>query len=308
VQRRGGAVTLQFQRLDGGETEIGDADFERLRTAFRGRLIARCEADYDDARRVWNGTIDRRPALIAQCSGTADVIAAINFASRHGLLVAVRGGGHSIPGHSVCDDGLVIDLSRVRGVDVDPRRRTVRAQGGAQWGDLDHESQAFGLATPLLSPGKRFYVPFAVPKEGFTYPREEMSTELLSLGNLKNPIKIDYPRLDEINKALFEVGSKTNRIVQILTNKPQTAFYVACVSWKPKDPDMREFYSVLRYAGRTPARDGNSYLDLFFDRANDEAGKEHLQALLEQIRQQTDSKILIDAAEIKTFNDQTDGA
>jgi FAD/FMN-containing dehydrogenase len=141
-------VTLQFQRLDGGKTEIGAANFERLRTAFRGRLIARCEADYNEARRVWNGTIDRRPALIAQCLGTADVIAAVNFASRHGLLVAVRGGGHSIPGHSVCDDGLVIDLSRMRGVDVDPRRGTVRAQGGAQWGDVDHESQAFGLATP----------------------------------------------------------------------------------------------------------------------------------------------------------------
>ncbi len=148
MQRRCGAVTLQFERLDGGKTEIGDADFERLRTAFRGRLIARCEPGYDEARRVWNGTIDRRPALIAQCSGTADVIAAVNFASRHGLLVAVRGGGHSIPGHSVCDDGLVIDLGRMRGVDADPRRATVRAQGGALWGDVDHESQAFGLATP----------------------------------------------------------------------------------------------------------------------------------------------------------------
>ena len=141
-------MTVQFERLDGGKTEIRDADFERLRTAFRGRLIACCDADYDEARRVWNGTIDRRPALIAQCVGTADVIAAVNFASGHNLLVAVRGGGHSIPGHSVCDDGLVIDLSRMRGVDVDPRRRTVRAQGGALWGDVDHESQAFGLATP----------------------------------------------------------------------------------------------------------------------------------------------------------------
>src|SRR6185369_618896 len=99
---------MQFKTLDGEKTAIGEADFERLRTAFRGRLIALSEADYDKARRVWNGTIDRRPALIAQCSGTADVIAAVTFASRHGLLVAVRGGGHSIPGHSVCDDGLVI--------------------------------------------------------------------------------------------------------------------------------------------------------------------------------------------------------
>lgn len=139
---------MRFQQLDGGKTEIGGAGFQELRTAFRGRLIACGDPDFNEARRVWNGTIDRRPALIAQCSGTADVIAGVNFASRHGLLVAVRGGGHSIPGHSVCDGGLVIDLSRMRGVDVDPRRRTLRAQGGALWGDVDHESQAFGLATP----------------------------------------------------------------------------------------------------------------------------------------------------------------
>ena len=141
-------MNLQFQTLDGGRTEVRDADFHGLRTAFLGRLIACGDADFDEARRVWNGTIDRRPALIARCSGAADAIAAVNFASRHGLLVAVRGGGHSIPGHSVCDGGLVIDLGRMRGVDVDPRRRTVRAQGGALWGDLDHESQTFGLATP----------------------------------------------------------------------------------------------------------------------------------------------------------------
>ena len=141
-------MNLQFQTLDGGKIEVRDADFHGLRTAFRGRLIACGDADFDQARRVWNGTIDRRPALIARCSGAADVIAAVNFASRHGLLVAVRGGGHSIPGHSVCDGGLVIDLSWMRGVDVDPHRRIVRAQGGALWGDVDHESQAFGLATP----------------------------------------------------------------------------------------------------------------------------------------------------------------
>ena len=104
--------------------------------------------EFDEARKVWNGMIDRRPGLIARCSGTADVIAAVNFARTHGLLVAVRGGGHSWPGHSVCDDGLVIDLSRMRGVRVDLATKTVRAQGGALWGDVDHESQAFGLATP----------------------------------------------------------------------------------------------------------------------------------------------------------------
>jgi FAD/FMN-containing dehydrogenase len=119
-----------------------------LRTSFRGRLILPSDPQFDEARRVWNGTIDRRPALIAQCSGAGDVITAVKFAAHHGLLVAVRGGGHSIPGHSVCDGGLVIDLSAMRGIVVDPRRSTVRAQAGALWGDVDHESQAFGLATP----------------------------------------------------------------------------------------------------------------------------------------------------------------
>jgi FAD binding domain len=120
---------MRVQTLEGGNTDIRDTDLQQLRTAFRGQLIEPCHAEFDEARRVWNGTIDRRPALIAQCSGAADVIAAVNFASHHGLLVAVRGGGHSVPGHSVCDDGLLIDLSRMRGVVVDPRRRTVRAQG-----------------------------------------------------------------------------------------------------------------------------------------------------------------------------------
>jgi FAD binding domain-containing protein/berberine-like enzyme len=139
---------MRVQTTDDAKTEIRDADVQELRTSFRGRLISPDDPQFDEARRVWNGTIDRRPALIAQCSGTADVIASVKFAARHELLVAVRGGGHSLPGHSVCDGGLVIDLSVMRGVSVDPRRRTVRAQGGALWGDVDHESQAFGLATP----------------------------------------------------------------------------------------------------------------------------------------------------------------
>ena len=139
---------MRVQTLDVAKTDIRDTDFQALRTSFRGRLILPSDPQFDEARRVWNGTIDRRPALIAQCSGAADVITSVKFAAHHGLLVAVRGGGHSIPGHSVCDGGLVIDLSAMRGIVVDPRRRTVRAQGGALWGDVDHESQAFGLATP----------------------------------------------------------------------------------------------------------------------------------------------------------------
>jgi FAD/FMN-containing dehydrogenase len=138
---------MQIAQPDGGKTEIADAAFEELRTAFRGSLIVPGAAEFNEARKVWNGMIDRRPRLIAQCSGAADVIAAVNFARTHGLLVAVRGGGHSWPGHSVCDDGLMIDLSRMRGVRVDLAAKTVLAHGGALWGDVDHESQAFGLAT-----------------------------------------------------------------------------------------------------------------------------------------------------------------
>ena len=135
------------QTLATGNTTIRDTDLLELRTAFRGQLIEPSHPEYDEARRIWNGMIDRRPALVAQCSGAADVIAAVNFASRNDLIVAVRGGGHSIPGHSACDGGLMIDLSRMRGVTVNPEHRTVRAQGGALWGDVDHEAQAFGLAT-----------------------------------------------------------------------------------------------------------------------------------------------------------------
>src|ERR1700740_2458493 len=122
---------MKIEKVDGGKGEIRDAECQRLRTAFRGKLIVPGDPEFDEARRIWNGMIDRRPALIAQCSGTADVIAAVNFARTHRLLVAVRGGGHSWPGHSVCDDGLMIDLRGMRGVRVDPRRRAVRAQGGA---------------------------------------------------------------------------------------------------------------------------------------------------------------------------------
>ena len=89
---------------------------------------------YDEARRIWNGSFDKRPAVIARCHGVADVIAALEYARANDLLVAVRGGGHSIPGHSTCDDGIVIDLSPMNGIRVDPGARTARAQGGATWG------------------------------------------------------------------------------------------------------------------------------------------------------------------------------
>src|SRR5512145_1801322 len=114
---------------------------------FRGRLISPDHAEYDIARAVWNGAIDRRPRLIARCVGTADVVAAVRFARDHDLEIAIRGGGHNVAGTAVCDDGIVIDLSAMRAVLVDPAGRTARVQGGALWGDVDHETQAHALAT-----------------------------------------------------------------------------------------------------------------------------------------------------------------
>jgi FAD/FMN-containing dehydrogenase len=114
---------------------------------FRGRFIHPDDADYDAARAVWNGTIDRHPRVIARCSGTADVMAAVRYARDHDLDIAIRGGGHNVAGTAVCDDGIVIDLSTMRAVRVDPVGRRAWVQGGALWGDVDHETQAHGLAT-----------------------------------------------------------------------------------------------------------------------------------------------------------------
>ena len=123
-------------------------DTAGLQDGFRGELLNRKDTGYEDARKVWNGSIDRFPALVARCAGVADVIDSVNFARENGLLLAVRSGGHSFPGLSVCDGGFVIDLSPMKGVRVDPERRTVRVQSGVLLGELDRETQAFGLAVP----------------------------------------------------------------------------------------------------------------------------------------------------------------
>jgi FAD/FMN-containing dehydrogenase len=120
---------------------------EELGGSFRGELLLPTSPGYDAARRIWNGAIDRRPACIARCLGVADVVAAVRFAREHELEIAVRGGGHNVAGTAVCDDGVVIDLSAMRAVWVDPAGRTAWVQGGALWGDVDRETQAHGLAT-----------------------------------------------------------------------------------------------------------------------------------------------------------------
>lgn len=138
---------LRIATKDGGSNEIEMVAVETFGEGLRGSLLSQGAVGYEDARRIWNGMIDRRPALIARCVGTADVVHAVNFAREHDILVAVRGGGHNVAGNAVCDGGLMIDLAPMRGVHVDPKARRARAAGGATWGDFDAETQAFGLAT-----------------------------------------------------------------------------------------------------------------------------------------------------------------
>ncbi len=130
------------------QTILKHETVDKLARQVRGPLLRPDDDGYDEARAVWNGMIDRYPALIARCRGTADVVAAVNLARNHDLPLAIRGGGHNVAGTAVCNDGLMIDLSLMKGIHVDPQSRTARAQAGTVWADLDHETQAFGLAVP----------------------------------------------------------------------------------------------------------------------------------------------------------------
>jgi FAD/FMN-containing dehydrogenase len=132
----------------GKQLVLRGGDIDALRGSLRGQLLTASDAGYEQARHIWNGAFDRKPALIVRCAGPSDVVQAVNFARTQDLLIAVRAGGHSLSGQSTCDGGLMIDLSPMRGVRVDPIARTARVEGGALLGDLDRESQAFSLATP----------------------------------------------------------------------------------------------------------------------------------------------------------------
>jgi FAD/FMN-containing dehydrogenase len=132
-----------------GPIRLDEQALTELKASLRGSIVRSGDDAYDSARKVWNGMIDRHPAMIVRAVGAADVIAAVNFARAHALPVSVRGGGHNVTGSAVHDDALVIDLSSMRSVRVDPQRQLVRVEGGAKLGDVDHETQAFGLAVPL---------------------------------------------------------------------------------------------------------------------------------------------------------------
>lgn len=127
---------------------IDEAAVEEFKASLRGELIQPSDESYDEARKVYNGMIDRRPRMIARCADVADVITAVNFGRENDLLIAIRGGGHNGGGLGICDDGLVIDLSLIKYTRVDPAARTVRVGGGCTWGDVDHATHALGLATP----------------------------------------------------------------------------------------------------------------------------------------------------------------
>ncbi|MBZ6496526.1 FAD-binding oxidoreductase [Natrinema longum] len=129
-------------------TPVDDGAIDGFREGLHGELLRPGDSNYDETRAIWNGMIDKRPALIARAMGVSDVIAAVDFAREQEMLLAVRGAGHNIAGNAVCDDGLMLDLSAMRSVRVDPAERTARVEPGATLGDFDHEAQTFGLATP----------------------------------------------------------------------------------------------------------------------------------------------------------------
>jgi hypothetical protein len=134
--------------LEGGDTKLKETSVDELKGSLRGALLSAGDEGYEEARKIWNGMIDRRPALIVRCAGVSDVIGAVKFSRANGLQVSVRGGGHNVSGNAVCDGGLMIDLSLMNGIRVDPEKRTAFAQGGATLGDLDRETMALGLAVP----------------------------------------------------------------------------------------------------------------------------------------------------------------
>ncbi len=136
---------------------MGKPTVDMLRERARGQVITPSDAQYEEAREVYNGMIDRRPSVIVRAVDVEDVMAAIDYARDNGLDLAVRGGSHSVPGFGTCDAGVVIDLARMNGVRVDPRQQTARAEGGCTWGDFNHATYAFGLATTggIIATGSR---------------------------------------------------------------------------------------------------------------------------------------------------------
>ena len=142
-------MTIELKAADGGTVQVSPEIVQAFKTGFRGQVLTPDAPAYEEARKIWNAMIDRRPGLIVRCTGSQDVVHAVRFARQHRFLMSVRGGGHNIAGLAVCDGGLMIDLSLMKGVWVDPKGRVARAQAGCTLGDVDRETQLHGLAAVL---------------------------------------------------------------------------------------------------------------------------------------------------------------
>ncbi len=142
-------MDAQVRTTLGDARSLTEASISALRASLRGNVLLPSDAGYDSARSIWNAMIDRRPGLIVQAAGPADVVRAVNFAREHNALLAVRGGGHNIAGTAVCDGGIMLDLSHMRSIHIDLAARRARVEGGATLGDVDKEMQTFGLAIPV---------------------------------------------------------------------------------------------------------------------------------------------------------------
>ena len=144
-------ASLTIRTLDSGTSTLSDEEVEGLRAALTGQLLLAGDDGYEEARQIWNAMIDRRPALIARCAGAADVVQCVNFVREHGLLTAVRGGGHNIAGNAICDGGFVIDQSQLKAVRVNADTRRATVEPGATLADLDRETQAPASPCPSAS-------------------------------------------------------------------------------------------------------------------------------------------------------------
>ncbi|TMI88949.1 MAG: FAD-binding oxidoreductase [Bacteroidetes bacterium] len=146
IQQEEKPTSVRIRTTANKETEISRELFDEFKNSLRGKLVSPKDAGYDDARKVHNGMIDKRPAMIVQCTCVTGIIASVNFARKNKLLVAVRGAGHNVAGTAVCDEGIVIDLSGMKGIRINPTQHTVRVEPGVTWGELSHDLQFFGLA------------------------------------------------------------------------------------------------------------------------------------------------------------------
>jgi FAD/FMN-containing dehydrogenase len=227
-----------------------------LEQTLRGRLIRPGDTDYDAARALYNGMIDKRPRLIARCVDAADVIACVNYARDHGLLVAIRGGGHSGPGLGSCDDGLVIDLSMMKGIRVDPASRTVRVDAGCTSGDVDHATHAFGLAIPfgivsttgvagLTLGGGTGYL---TRKHGLTIDNLLEADVVLADGSFVTASRNEHP---DLFWALRGGGGNFGVVTSFLFQAhPVSIVYAGPIFWLATDavPVMRAFRAFLANA------------------------------------------------------------